>query len=121
MQAIKGRFFSGDGSKGQTSLELHSITLKNGKVGGGKQAFDVHPFPCISDAESCIFLCHFWEFSPLPNGLYVADSNFRSMSSADSICRRGIVTKRGAPVRTRCVLQAAFSKSASGLSSACVL
>jgi hypothetical protein len=28
----KGRFFSGDGSKGKTSLELHSITLKNGKV-----------------------------------------------------------------------------------------
>ena len=27
----KGRFFSGDGSKGKTSLELHSITLKNGK------------------------------------------------------------------------------------------
>jgi len=26
----KGRFFSGDGSKGQTSLELHDITLKNG-------------------------------------------------------------------------------------------
>jgi hypothetical protein len=30
----KGRFFSGDGSKGQTSLELHGITLKNGKVDG---------------------------------------------------------------------------------------
>jgi hypothetical protein len=28
----KGRFFSGDGSKGQTSLELHGVTLKNGKV-----------------------------------------------------------------------------------------
>jgi hypothetical protein len=28
----KGRFFSGDGSKGKTSLELHSITLKNGKA-----------------------------------------------------------------------------------------
>jgi hypothetical protein len=28
----KGRFFSGDGSKGQTSLELHGITLKNGKA-----------------------------------------------------------------------------------------
>jgi hypothetical protein len=26
----KGRFFNGDGSKGKTSLELHSITLKNG-------------------------------------------------------------------------------------------
>jgi predicted outer membrane repeat protein len=30
----KGSFFSGDGSKGQTSLELHGITLKNGKVDG---------------------------------------------------------------------------------------
>jgi hypothetical protein len=28
----KGDFFSGDGSKGKTSLELHDITLKNGKV-----------------------------------------------------------------------------------------
>jgi hypothetical protein len=28
----KGRFFGGDGSKGQTSLELHGITLKNGNV-----------------------------------------------------------------------------------------
>jgi hypothetical protein len=28
----KGRFFSGDGSKGQTSLELHGVTLKNGKA-----------------------------------------------------------------------------------------
>jgi hypothetical protein len=28
----KGRFFRGDGSKGKTSLELHSITLKNGKA-----------------------------------------------------------------------------------------
>jgi hypothetical protein len=28
----KGRFFSGDGSKGQTLLELHGITLKNGKA-----------------------------------------------------------------------------------------
>jgi hypothetical protein len=27
----KGRFFRGDGSKGKTSLELHGITLKNGK------------------------------------------------------------------------------------------
>jgi hypothetical protein len=26
----KGSFFSGDGSKGQTSLELHGITFKNG-------------------------------------------------------------------------------------------
>jgi hypothetical protein len=30
----KGRFFSGDGSKGRTSLELHGITLKNGKTFG---------------------------------------------------------------------------------------
>jgi hypothetical protein len=30
----KGRFFSGHGSKGKASLELHSITLKNGKVDG---------------------------------------------------------------------------------------
>ena len=28
----KGRFFSGDGSKGQTSLELHGVTLKNGNA-----------------------------------------------------------------------------------------
>ena len=28
----KGRFFNGDGSKGKTSLELHDITLKNGKA-----------------------------------------------------------------------------------------
>jgi hypothetical protein len=28
----KGRFFNGDGSKGRTSLELHDITLKNGKL-----------------------------------------------------------------------------------------
>jgi hypothetical protein len=28
----KGGFFNGDGSKGKTSLELHDITLKNGKV-----------------------------------------------------------------------------------------
>jgi hypothetical protein len=27
-----GRFFNGDGSKGKTSLEIHGITLKNGKV-----------------------------------------------------------------------------------------
>jgi hypothetical protein len=30
----KGRFFNGDGSKGKTLLELHGITLKNGKVDG---------------------------------------------------------------------------------------
>jgi hypothetical protein len=28
----KGRFFSGDGSKGRTSLELHGITLKSGNT-----------------------------------------------------------------------------------------
>jgi hypothetical protein len=28
----KGRFFSGDGSKGKTSLELHGITFKNGNT-----------------------------------------------------------------------------------------
>jgi predicted outer membrane repeat protein len=28
----KGRFFNADGSKGKTSLELHGITLKNGKA-----------------------------------------------------------------------------------------
>jgi hypothetical protein len=28
----KGRFFNADGSKGKTSLELHDITLKNGKA-----------------------------------------------------------------------------------------
>jgi hypothetical protein len=28
----KGRLFRGDGSKGKTSLELHDITLKNGKI-----------------------------------------------------------------------------------------
>jgi hypothetical protein len=30
----KGRFFSGDGSKGKTSLELQGVTLKNGKKDG---------------------------------------------------------------------------------------
>jgi hypothetical protein len=28
----KGGFFNGDGSEGKTSLELHDITLKNGKA-----------------------------------------------------------------------------------------
>jgi hypothetical protein len=28
----KGRFFYGDGSEGKTSLELHGITLKNGRA-----------------------------------------------------------------------------------------
>jgi hypothetical protein len=28
----KGRFFSGDGSKGKTSLEIHGITLESGKA-----------------------------------------------------------------------------------------
>jgi hypothetical protein len=28
----KGRFFNADGSEGKTSLELHGITLKNGKA-----------------------------------------------------------------------------------------
>ena len=27
----KGRFFNGDGTKGKTALEIHNITLKNGK------------------------------------------------------------------------------------------
>jgi hypothetical protein len=35
----KGRFFNGDGSKGKTSLELHDITLKNGKGGDGGAIF----------------------------------------------------------------------------------
>jgi hypothetical protein len=38
----KGRFFSGDGSKGQTSLELHGITLKNGKVNVSKHLTYIH-------------------------------------------------------------------------------
>jgi hypothetical protein len=28
----EGRFFTGDGSNGKTSLELHGITLKNGNA-----------------------------------------------------------------------------------------
>jgi hypothetical protein len=27
-----GRFFNGDGSNGKTSLEIHGITLKNGRA-----------------------------------------------------------------------------------------
>jgi hypothetical protein len=30
----KGRLFNGDGTNGKTSLELHDVTLKNGKVQG---------------------------------------------------------------------------------------
>jgi hypothetical protein len=67
----KGRFFSGDGSKGKTSLELHGITLQNGKVDEHVSKHLMYIHFRISDAENCMFLCHFWEFSPLPNGLYV--------------------------------------------------
>jgi hypothetical protein len=55
----KGRFFNGDGSKGRTSLELHDITLQNGKVDVSRSGEVVlasflsifHPFSSISDEE----------------------------------------------------------------------
>jgi hypothetical protein len=61
----KGRFFSGDGSKGQTSLELHNITLKNGQ--GGDSAWtgggailartgvnvDIYDSQFISNSATC--------------------------------------------------------------------
>jgi len=54
----KGRFFSGDGSKGKTSLELHSITLKNGKADGTVSKhlmhihFRLHYFSALSEYHS---------------------------------------------------------------------
>jgi hypothetical protein len=68
----KGRFFNGDGSnKGNTSLELHDITLKNGKAESVSNLLDVHPFASISDAENCFFLCNF-----LCPGDFIYDSTF---------------------------------------------
>jgi hypothetical protein len=54
MSGQKGKFFSGDGSKGQTSLELHGITLKNGKVDENVSKYLICIHFRISDAENCM-------------------------------------------------------------------
>jgi hypothetical protein len=65
----KGRFFNADGSKGKTSLEIHDVTLKNGRVDEwpevSKRIKWFSPVSSISDGKK-IFVS-----LPFPPGIFL--------------------------------------------------